>query len=202
MTRPAVDQVSDRALVLYAFARRATIELALGEFQHEPTRVAQAEGARDETDRWLERESLTHAITEMERRLFEAASGAWPKPAIDDALWRREALGVLLWALGHLAEMAPYGEEFPAHDLDASVTRYGSVDAFRGAAPSRRRDRGGVDGGRRVVRRHRGPRRGGCRGRLDGDRTVPGAQLASRRRRRTSVTTPQIASPISAIGTR
>lgn len=131
MTRPAVDQVSDRALVLYAFARRATIELALGEFHHEPTRVAQAEAARDETDRWLERESLTHAITETERRLFEAASGAWPKPAIDDALWRREALGVLLWALGHLAEMAPYGEEFPAHDLDASVTRYGSVDAFR-----------------------------------------------------------------------
>ena len=38
---------------------------------------------------------------------------------------------MLLWALGHVAEMAPYGEEFPAHDLDASVTRYGSVDAFR-----------------------------------------------------------------------
>jgi hypothetical protein len=117
--------------VLYAFARRATIELALGEFEYEPSRVAQAETARNETDRWLERESLTDALTETERRLFEAASGAWPKPAVDDALWRREALGVLLWALGHLAEMTPYGEEFPAHDLDAAVTRYGSVDAFR-----------------------------------------------------------------------
>jgi len=131
MSRPSVDQVSDRALVLYAFARRATIELALGEFDYESTRVAQAEAARVETDRWLERESLTDALTETERRLFEAESGAWPKPAIDDALWRREALGVLLWSLGHLAEMAPYGEEFPAHDLDAAVTRYGSVGSFR-----------------------------------------------------------------------
>ncbi len=131
MTRATPAEIADRALVLYAFARRATIELALGEFDHEPSRIAQAEAARVETDRWLERESLTEALTETERRLFEAASGAWPKPAIDDALWRREALGILLWSLGHLEEMAPYGEEFPAHDLDAAVTRYGSVDAFR-----------------------------------------------------------------------
>jgi hypothetical protein len=131
MTRPTAAEIADRALVLYAFARRATIELALGEFEYEPSRVAQAEAARAETDRWLERESLTEALTDTERRLFEAGSGAWPKPAIDDALWRREALGVLLWALGHLGEMTPYGEEFPAHDLDAAVTRYGSVDAFR-----------------------------------------------------------------------
>jgi len=131
MTRPSAAQIADRALVLYALARRGTIELAVGEFGHEPSRVAQAEAARVETDRWLARESLADVLTETERRLFEAASGSWPKPAIDDALWRREALGVLLWALGHLAEMAPYGEEFPAHDLDAAVTRYGSVDAFR-----------------------------------------------------------------------
>jgi len=131
MTRPTATEVSDRALVLYALSRRGTIELALGEFALEPTRVAQAEAARAETDRWLARESLTDALTETERRLFEATSGTWPKPAIDDALWRREALGVLLWALGHLAEMAPYGEEFPAHDLDGAITRYGSVDAFR-----------------------------------------------------------------------
>lgn len=131
MTRPTAAEVADRALVLYAFARRATIELALGEFGHEPSRVAQAEAARVETDRWLARESLTDALTETERRLFEAASGSWPKPAIDDALWRREALGVLLWALEHLAEMPAYGDEFPAHDVDAAITRYGSVDAFR-----------------------------------------------------------------------
>jgi Domain of unknown function (DUF4272) len=134
MTRPSAAEIADRALVLYALARRATIELALGEFDYEPSRIAQAEAARVETDRWLDRESLTEAVTETERMLFEAESGAWPKPAIDDALWRREALGVLLWSLGHLAEMAPYGEEFPAHDLDAAVTRYGSVDAFRAEA--------------------------------------------------------------------
>ena len=132
MARPTATQVSDRALVLYALARRGTIELALGEFDYELTRIAQAEAARVETDRWLERESLKAVLTETERRLFEAETGSWPKPAIDDALWRREALGVLLWSLGHLTEMPPFGDEFPAGELDAAITRYGSVDAFRG----------------------------------------------------------------------
>ncbi|MEO8477720.1 MAG: DUF4272 domain-containing protein [Actinomycetota bacterium] len=131
MAPPGADEVADRALILYALTRRGTIELALGEFALEPSRMAQAEAARVETDRWIARESLGDALTATERRLFETASGTWPKPAIDDALWRREALGVLLWALGHLGEMAPYGAEFPAHDLEAAITRYGSVAAFR-----------------------------------------------------------------------
>lgn len=129
--------MADRALVLYAFTRRGTIELALGEFGFQPDRVAQAESARVETDRWIEREALTSAVSEQERALFEAESGSWPAPAVDDALWRREALGVVLWAIHHLAELPPYGEEFEAGVLESAITNSGSVASFRSSAKLR-----------------------------------------------------------------
>jgi Domain of unknown function (DUF4272) len=131
VTRPSTDEVSDRALVLYALVRRGAIELVVNETGGDPTRMAQAERARVETDRWLERESLTDAVTSVERELLEAPSGAWPSPAVADAMWRKEAMGVLLWALQHLEAMPAFGSEFVQGDLDGAVTRYGSVDSFR-----------------------------------------------------------------------
>jgi len=129
--RPSAVAVSNRALALYALVRRGAIEYALGEFGPDPQRFAQAERARVETDRWLERESVASALTEAERRLFESASGAWPPEAVADAMWRKESLGVLLWALQHLADLPPYGEEADQQDLDHAITRYGAVSAFR-----------------------------------------------------------------------
>ena len=124
MTRPGTDEVSDRALVLYALVRRGAIELVVNEAGGDPTRVAQAERARVETDRWLERESLTDAVTPVEREQLEAPSGSWPAPAVADAMWRKEAMG-------HLDAMPAFGSEFVQGDLDGAVTRYGSVDSFR-----------------------------------------------------------------------
>jgi hypothetical protein len=46
-------------------------------------------------------------------------------------MWRKEALGVLLWALQHVAEMPDYGVEFEQRSLDDAITRYGSVSGFR-----------------------------------------------------------------------
>jgi len=63
--------------------------------------------------------------------LLEAPSGSWPAEAIADAMWRKEALGTLLWALQHLADMPDYGVEFEQQTLDDAITRYGSVSAFR-----------------------------------------------------------------------
>ena len=131
MPRPTAPEVADRALILYALQRRAQIELALGEFGMEPIRVRQAEAARAETDRWLDRESLTDALGQTERRLLDAPSGGWPKPAIDDQLWQKEGLGVLLWGLEHLAELPPFDVEFDPRELDEVITRYGTVAAFR-----------------------------------------------------------------------
>lgn len=134
MTPPTAAEVADRALVLYAYARRATIEYALGEFGHDPQRVAQAEAARTETDRWLERESLVDALTHHERQLFAAGSSTWPNEAVTDGMWRRESLAVLLWAVGRIEHLPPFGEEADPSDLDEAITGAGSVSSFRAGA--------------------------------------------------------------------
>ncbi len=129
--RPAALEVADRALVLYALARRASIEVALQGVDEEPVRFAQAERARAETDRWLERGSLSAVPLPQEATLFAAASGTWPSDAVVDGLWRRESLAVLLWAGGHLDLLPAFGDEADPHALDEAITRHGSVSAFR-----------------------------------------------------------------------
>jgi hypothetical protein len=128
---PSVREISDRALVLYAFIRRATIEHLLTEWANEPSRVAQAEGARVETDRWLRREELRDAVDDVEHELLAAPSGSWPREAIVDGEWRHEALGTLLWALRHLEDLPAYDVDFDRAAVETAITRYGSVDAFR-----------------------------------------------------------------------
>jgi len=131
MPRPTADQMADRALVLYALVRRATIELALEGFGEDPVRMAQAERARAETDRWLERESLTGAPSDVEGELLAALSGSWPRKAVVDGMWRKEELGVLLWSLQHIPSLPAPDEEFEGSVLESVITRYGSVSSFR-----------------------------------------------------------------------
>jgi hypothetical protein len=127
---PSVAEVSDRALVLYALVRRASIEAVLEEDPDTP-RLAQAERARVETERWLARESLEDALTESERSLFDGGSGSWPHEAIADGLWRKEGLGVLLWSLGHVEALPAIDEEFEVAVLNQRIEAYGSESAFR-----------------------------------------------------------------------
>ncbi len=89
---------------------------------------------------------------------MDAESGSWPAEAIADAMWRKEALGVLLWALEHLAEIPPYGEEFQQQAVDEAIMRYGSVTPSRERLRPDDETRAGLDGVRRMVRRDRGPR--------------------------------------------
>jgi Domain of unknown function (DUF4272) len=123
--------VADRALVLYALARRGAIELVVSEAGGDPGRVIQADRARMETDRWLQRESISPAVSASERSMFEAPSGSWPAQAVKDALWCKEALGTLLWALQHLDALPAPSTEFDQSVLDEVVTRSGSVESFR-----------------------------------------------------------------------
>jgi hypothetical protein len=140
--RPAARAVADRALVLYALVRRATIE-AIVDTSNDTVRRAQAEKARLETERWFEREALTDALTDTERKLFEAETSAWPPEAIADGMWRKEALGVLLWALRALGRMPPIDEEFEVEDLNQAIESAGSVSTFRSTA--RLRDPGDIE---------------------------------------------------------
>jgi len=128
--RPDALEIADRALVLYALVRRAAIEAVL-EHDPEPQRLAQAERARAETTRWLARESLKEGLTETERVLFEGTSGSWPHEAIADGLWRKESLGILLWALGHVDGLPAIDEEFEVQVLNQRIEAYGSEASFR-----------------------------------------------------------------------
>ena len=103
-------------------------------------RIRQGESARQETDRWLGREGLQEELTDVERRLFDAPSGSWTKDATADAMWRKESLGALLWALQHVAEMPPYDREFDQTVLDDAIMRYGSVSGFRAEGLLRQND--------------------------------------------------------------
>ena len=131
--RPSARQVADRALVLYAMVRRASIELIVAETRDQMRR-RQAEGARLETEEWFERESLTGALTDTERTLFDAPTSAWPPEAIADGMWRKEALGVLLWALRMVDGLPSIDREFAVEDLNAAIEGAGSVSSFRSAA--------------------------------------------------------------------
>jgi Domain of unknown function (DUF4272) len=138
--RPTSRDAADRALVLYAFVRRGYIEHVLDDADADPSRVAQAERARSETDSWLAEHDLTDVLTETEARLLEAESGLWPPEAIVDAVWRKEALGALLWALGHFESIPPYDTEFEQAALDAAIVDSGSVDRFRAVSRLRADD--------------------------------------------------------------
>ena len=128
--RPTAAEVSDRALVLYALIRRASIEAVLEEGP-DTRRLAQAERAKVETDRWLVRESLDGALSPIERTLFDGANGSWPHEAIADGLWRKESLGVLLWALEHVDQLPQIDEEFEVEVLNQRIQSYGNESSFR-----------------------------------------------------------------------
>jgi len=129
--RPDARAVADRALILYALVRRAYIEHVVNASEGDTSRFAQAEAARREQDHWLVDHELREGLTDVEARLFAAGSGTWPSEAVHDTLWRKESLGVLLWALGHLETIPSYAEEFEQPALDAAITRSGSVPRFR-----------------------------------------------------------------------
>jgi hypothetical protein len=46
-------------------------------------------------------------------------------------MWRKEALGVLLWSLQHVPVLPQPEDEFEQSVLEAVITRYGSVSSFR-----------------------------------------------------------------------
>jgi len=131
--RPSARETADRALILYALIRRAAIEVIVTGGD-DLMRHRQAENARQETEHWLERESLTEVLTPTERALFDAPTAAWSPEAIADGLWRKEALGVLLWALRLVEVLPAIDAEFVVEDLNAAIEGAGSVSSFRSAA--------------------------------------------------------------------
>ena len=172
--------------MLYAFVRRGTIEHVLDDADADPGRVAQAERARAETDRWLAANDLEDALTETEARLLGAESGLWPPEAIVDAVWqprgpRRPAVGA----------RAPRGGSRPT--TPSSTSRRWTRPSWTPARCERFRAVSRLRDDDELLRAlgeadtwHGAPggRRGRCEGRMaSAVRGAPvGAQLAARRR--------------------
>jgi len=47
-------------------------------------------------------------------------------------MWRKEAMGVCLWSLRHIAGLPAAEDEFEVAVLNERIERYGSVSSFRG----------------------------------------------------------------------
>ena len=114
---PSQEQVAYRALCLSGLVIRAGFEyathmwLASGRDMSHPDFEGMHQ--REEALRsWLEREDLTRHQTERERLLFGQGLGDWGDQAVLDGTWRKESLGVLLYALSIFPALPPYDTEF------------------------------------------------------------------------------------------
>ena len=183
--------------MIYALARRGAIELVVNQTGADPSHLAQAERARVETDRWLERESLTGAPTDVERRCSRRRRGPGrPRPS-PTPCGARSRSACCCGRLQHVDPLPGIGHGVRRRwrwTRPSRATAASRRSARTASLASRRSDRGRVAGGRRVVRGHRGPRRRRCGARVHRRGAVPRAQLAARSRRRTSMTTPHTAS--------
>ena len=111
---PTQEQVIHRALGLHAVVLRAALEdafqlckdLPAEELSGFHTRVAALQD-------WMSRERVREHLSPLERTSwFAVPLGKWKHQALADATWRRESLGVLLWALSALPELPPYDVSF------------------------------------------------------------------------------------------
>ncbi len=112
-----------RVLSLGALLKRAELERTI-QHLHElfpyssiEELIAQQEEYHDELLRWLEIESINAHLSESESSLLMKPLGTWSERTLLTVEWRTEALGIMLWALGHLEEFPPYDRQFDPEDV-------------------------------------------------------------------------------------
>ncbi len=111
---PCLDIVAWRAISLHALVIRAEFEYAhmLTPDPEAPELLALPARLKALAD-WVREQGLKRHFSEREQALFSRPLGAWSEPDVLAVSWRKESLGVLLWALSSLDELPPYDEEFP-----------------------------------------------------------------------------------------
>jgi hypothetical protein len=110
---PEQSKVAFRALCLSAVVIRGELEMVA--HMCEDAGVP-PEGLHERVEalkKWLRSEGVEQHLSDVERGLFARPLGSWEEQAMIDASWRKESLGVLLWALSVLDAMPAYDEEFP-----------------------------------------------------------------------------------------
>jgi len=112
---PSKEAVAWRAVCLHAVVIRAEFEYAfqLSPDPEAPEVAGLAPRVRALAE-WMTQQGIRGHLSPLERDYFFAVPlGEWEQQAVLDASWRKESLGVLLWALSCVEEVPPYDHEFP-----------------------------------------------------------------------------------------
>lgn len=116
--------VAYRALSLGALLTRSDLEIS---FQHLeaydlPAHLEERLGLRHKQrnqalEQWLNTEEIRPHLSQSERQLLAKPFGTWTDLNLIHASWRVEALGSMLWALGHLEAIPEFDTQFEVEDV-------------------------------------------------------------------------------------
>ncbi len=79
---------------------------------------------------WVQQEGFGGARTLIEARLLDAPAFSWKTGESTDGVWRLEALGTLLWALGKVPVMPAGFDPFGIDDVDSILPPFGPTKTF------------------------------------------------------------------------
>ncbi len=79
--------------------------------------IAEQEDYQQQLLDWLRAESIFAHLSQSERSLLTKPLGTWTERTLLTVEWRTEALGVMLWALGHTETMPAYDQQFDPEDV-------------------------------------------------------------------------------------
>jgi TPR repeat protein len=113
---PTAKIVAQRAICLRSLVRRCQIEaglIASKKIKSAKTKLnlqALADEAK-QINHWLKDEELWTSLSDHEAGSLRKKPGTWSVRELTDGGWRTEAFGVIAWALGLTARIAPYDQQ-------------------------------------------------------------------------------------------
>jgi hypothetical protein len=110
---PEQREVAFRALFLSALVIRGEFEMIAHLCKDAGVPAEGLDERVEALKNWLRTEGVQQHLSDAERGLLAQPLGGWDEQAVIDASWRKESLGVLLWALSVLDAMPAYDTEFP-----------------------------------------------------------------------------------------
>ena len=126
-TPPSARAVGCRALAVIGVIFRGNLEREL-------TQAMRPRGVVDRLNvlvrEWLDREHLLEHLSSRDTDLLARPLGSWEDRHLADASWHLEGVGVLLWALGFLAEVAPYDQMVELDALLPTLGIFGPTATF------------------------------------------------------------------------
>jgi hypothetical protein len=111
---PTREQVGKRALCLHALVIRSRFEYLFRLFPDQGAPELQGLPPRVQTlIDWMANQRLSPHLSAAEQAVFAKPLGKWEPQEVLDGSWRKESLGILLWALNQIDTLPPYDQEFP-----------------------------------------------------------------------------------------